>query len=450
MTNAIISNNLCKTYFLYRKPVDRLKQAIFKTAKYRTEFQALKNASFTLQKGQTLGILGRNGSGKSTLLKILSGILQPTSGSYKVSGRVSALLELGAGFDPEFSGHENIFLNAAILGMSDEEIKQKYDAIVEFSGIREHIHHPVKTYSSGMYIRLAFSVAIASDPEILIVDEALAVGDERFQRKCFERLRQMQQAGCAIIFVSHSPRLVLELCDKAMLMDSGEILMISTPKDVVTQYHRLIFAPDERADIIRNEIKNYGEVKVEKGIEAKDEEPQEEMHEKGRHIALSADFDPNMKPESTDIKSSDAIAISQIRIENLKREQVNLLVRRETYILKFQAHASQDIIGLRFNMRINTGTGIIVSGASTGGFDTELLNIEKGKNFEVSFRFNCLLMPQTYFISVTANSLTEGERIPIHRITDALMIKVLPEKDLHISGLADLMVESDITVSSSS
>ena len=225
---AIRVNNLIKCYQLYNQPADRLKQFLWRGRRqYFREFWALRDVSFEVGKGEVLGIIGRNGAGKSTLLQLLCGTLTPTSGNLEVNGRIAALLELGAGFNPEFTGRENVFMSAAILGLSPKEIEERYEEIVDFSGIRDFIDQPVKTYSSGMYVRLAFSVATSVDPDILIVDEALSVGDGEFARKSFDRIMAMKARGTTILFCSHSIYQVEALCQRALWLDNGQIRLLN-------------------------------------------------------------------------------------------------------------------------------------------------------------------------------------------------------------------------------
>ncbi|MEM7360976.1 MAG: ABC transporter ATP-binding protein [Pseudomonadota bacterium] len=239
-----------KCYEGYRKPIHRLWQSFVPEGsekKFYSEFWALNDIDLTVYKGETVGIVGKNGSGKSTLLQIIAGILQSTNGSVKTDGRISALLELGAGFNPEFTGMENARLNASIMGLSREEFHQKLPDIVEFCGLGEFLHRPVKTYSSGMFVRLAFAVAINMNPDILIVDEALAVGDVRFQRKCFRRLDELKEAGVSILFVTHSTDSVIKYCDRAIMLDDGQLKMTGTPKAVVQAYLEMMFDSDVKA-----------------------------------------------------------------------------------------------------------------------------------------------------------------------------------------------------------
>jgi lipopolysaccharide transport system ATP-binding protein len=246
MTPAITVENLSKCYQLYNQPHDRLKQFLWRGKRqYFREFWALRNVSFQVGKGEVLGIIGQNGAGKSTLLQLLCGTLTPTSGSVKVNGRVAALLELGAGFNPEFSGRENVFMSAAILGLSQKEIEARYEEIVDFSGIRDFIDQPVKTYSSGMFVRLAFSVATSVDPDILVIDEALSVGDGAFARKSFDRIRSLKEAGKTILFCSHSLYQVEAFCDRVLWLSSGCIKQLGEPQIVVQKYNCSISGDSE-------------------------------------------------------------------------------------------------------------------------------------------------------------------------------------------------------------
>ena len=233
---AVIASQLGKTYQLYDRPSDRLKQLLRPDKRYYREFTALTNASFTLARGEVLGLVGRNGAGKSTLLQLVCGTLTPSSGSIQVNGRIAALLELGAGFNPEFSGRENVFLNASVLGLTQKEIEDRYESIVDFSGIRDFIEQPVKTYSSGMYVRLAFSIATSIDPDILIVDEALSVGDGAFARKSFDRIMELKERGTTILFCSHTMYQIETLCTRALWLEHGTVKMDGDPAKVVVAY----------------------------------------------------------------------------------------------------------------------------------------------------------------------------------------------------------------------
>ena len=237
---AIRADNLSKCYQIYDRPADRLKQ-FFSRVKLHREFWALKDASFEVKRGEVIGIVGRNGSGKSTLLQLVCGTLAPSSGKIETNGRIAALLELGAGFNPEFSGRENVYLSAAILGLKKKEIDARFEEIVEFSGIRDFIDQLVKTYSSGMYVRLAFSVATCVDPDILVIDEALSVGDGEFSRKSFDRIMQLKEAGTTILFCSHSLYQIEAICDRAIWLNQGKMMLEGQSSDVVRAYNASLF-----------------------------------------------------------------------------------------------------------------------------------------------------------------------------------------------------------------
>lgn len=270
---AIDVQNVSKCYHLYAKPVDRLKQFILPRlhrwlpfigrTRYFKEFWSLQPLTFGLARGEVLGVVGANGAGKSTLLQLISGVLQPTTGCIKVNGRVAALLELGAGFNPEFTGRENVYLNATLLGLSEQEIHARFDEIVSFSGIAEFIDQPVKTYSSGMYVRLAFSIATSVDPDILIIDEALSVGDGAFARQSFDRIMALKAKGATILFCSHNVYQVEAMCQRVMWLDRGNVQALGEAAAVCQQYNQFLEgtrateeisfaqAPDSTAGIAR-------------------------------------------------------------------------------------------------------------------------------------------------------------------------------------------------------
>src|ERR1041384_5563036 len=243
MSTALRVEGVAKQYRIYERPVDRLKESLTRgRLKRHREFWALKGLSFEIERGTTTGIVGPNGSGKSTLLQIIAGTLDPTHGAVWVDGRVAALLELGAGFNLEFTGIENVFMSAALMGFTKAETAARLPQIERFAEIGDFIHQPVKTYSSGMYVRLAFAIAVNSDPDILIVDEALSVGDTIFQHRCVRRIREMQERGVTVLFVSHEPTLVRTLCSRAILLYQGEAIADGSPVDVLNRYQRIIMA----------------------------------------------------------------------------------------------------------------------------------------------------------------------------------------------------------------
>lgn len=263
---AIRVQNLSKCYQIYEKPHDRLKQSIYpriqrvvgtQPRQYYREFWALKDVSFEIKKGETVGIIGRNGSGKSTLLQMICGTLNPTGGNIEINGRIAALLELGSGFNPEFTGRENVYMNAAVLGFNKEKIDARYDDIVEFADIGDFIEQPVKTYSSGMYVRLAFAIQANIDPDILIVDEALAVGDAYFVHRCMARFHDLQRRGTTIIFVSHDASSVKRLCGTVLWLKDGNLTLVGNATTVVDAYLQDLFGLGEKysnTDIVNHAV----------------------------------------------------------------------------------------------------------------------------------------------------------------------------------------------------
>ena len=268
---AVQATSVSKCYQLYDKPQHRLKQAIFPhfqrllgmpVKTHSREFWALKDVTFELKKGQTVGIIGRNGSGKSTLLQIIAGTLEPTYGKAEVNGRVAALLELGSGFNPEFTGRENVYMNATILGLTREEVDARFDDIVSFAEIGEFIEQPVKTYSSGMYVRLAFAVQVAIEPDVLIIDEALSVGDARFSMKCLRRMRELVQRGTSCLFVSHDMSSVVNFCSQVIWLESGMIFQQGDPKEITLNYANFVsygFLPPEKKSHEYSQVGRRGE-----------------------------------------------------------------------------------------------------------------------------------------------------------------------------------------------
>jgi len=270
--NALEVRNLTKIYKLYEKPSHRLLEIFFKRKKHRL-FYANKNISFNLKKGETLGIIGVNGAGKSTLLKQIAGVIEPTSGEIKRYGRVTALLELGTGFNPEFTGVENIYFNGMLIGMNKDEISKKLNSIIDFSELGDFINEPLKTYSSGMVMRLAFSIAIHSEPQILIVDEALSVGDAHFSAKCTKELKKLKEKNLSVIYVSHDLNSLKLLCDRLILLNEGEIIEEGNPEKVINVYNYLIAALNKNQSLTVSE-NSFGNLKAKilscevKGVES--------------------------------------------------------------------------------------------------------------------------------------------------------------------------------------
>ena len=434
---AIQVENLSKSYLLYATPADRLKQAIFPRRTYHTAVEALKPVTVSIGRGETVGIVGRNGSGKSTLLQLIVGTLTPSGGAVRVNGRIAALLELGAGFNPEFTGRENVFLNAALIGLGREETEAKLADILSFADIGDFIDRPVRTYSSGMFVRLAFAVAVSVEPEILVVDEALAVGDEAFQRRCFARLETLQKAGTTILFVSHAAQSVIQLCSRALLMDKGELLMDGHPRSVIVQYHRLLYGPAEHASAVREEIRALGRGEAPGALPSPAETP----------VADSkAVLSPDLKSKSIASYGTGAAEIEDVRIETPEGERVNLLVHGADYDIAYTVRFRDDAFGVRFGAFIRTGTGIDLGGTAQSRPLDFPEHIAAGSKAELRFRFRCRLMPGTWFVNTGVSAMINGERQSLHRLVDALLFQVQPDKGLFADGLVNFDFDPSLEI----
>jgi lipopolysaccharide transport system ATP-binding protein len=439
---AIDVRDVSKFYHIYNKPHDRLKQSIWGgSKKYYQEFNALNHVSFSVRRGETVGIIGQNGSGKSTLLQMICGTLSPTSGTIITDGKIAALLELGSGFNPEFTGEENVYMSGTIMGLTQQQINGFFDAIVEFADIGLFLYQPVKTYSSGMFVRLAFAVNICLQPDILIVDEALAVGDEAFQRKCFARIHQFQEQGGTILFVSHSMGAIVELCSRAILIDQGELLLDSdSPKIVASSYHKLSFAPKDKRSAVRDKIKNCIYLN-----EVPSTQPSPLKVEDTDTNKLSQTlFDPAIKPESTVEYESHGAWITNPRIVNKDGVQVNVLHRGQEYTYTYQVKFDVSAFKVKFGMMFKTVSGIDLGGAGTSNVKKSIAKIEENAEVEINLRFTCMLLPGTYFVNAGTSAEVNHERVFLHRIIDAVMFKVAPEEDLVEGGFVDFGISGEV------
>jgi lipopolysaccharide transport system ATP-binding protein len=447
---AIKVENITKTYRLYDNHADRVKEAFHPLRKkYHHNFNALSNVNFEVGKGETLGIIGRNGSGKSTLLQIICGILQPSSGSVEVNGRISALLELGAGFNPEFTGRENVYVNGSILGLTHEELKNRFDEITAFADIGSFLDQPVKTYSTGMIVRLAFAVAINVDPQILVVDEVLAVGDELFQRKCFSRIEAIKKSGATILFVSHVGGLIVELCDRAILVDMGEMLAMGTSKNIVGHYQKLLYAPEEKQKEIRRSIQTSSS-----GVSSKESicKPLVENTPTSSRKSRSDDdqveyFDPTLKPPTTLFYESLGASISLPEIFTLTGKRVNCLRCGETYHNIYNVQFEKDSYDVRFGMVIKAINGTEIGGIGSASLGHGINRITAGTILKVRFTFHCHLLPGHYFINAGCSGEVNSQDVFLHRIVDAAAFRVLPISHLEIrAGYIDFATKESYCV----
>ena len=449
--------NVSKSYSLWTHPRARLQDSLYRrlgkmpvlpggararilgAAKaQRREFFALRGINLDIRAGQSVGILGRNGSGKSTLLQIIAGTLRPSTGRSITRGRIVALLELGSGFNAEFTGRANVLINASILGLSRRQIAERFDQIAEFADIGEFMDQPVKNYSSGMMLRLAFAVNVHLDPEILIIDEALSVGDAAFQRKCMGRIETLKKNGGTLLFVSHGPEAVVQLCDHAILLDHGEMLLQGTPKQVASQYYKLIFSPPERQAEVRAEIRHAA------SEHASDEAP----------AALVAPEQPErpaaflvteMVTRSLVAYESQGARIENPRIVDAEGRQVNMLVRGDRYFYTYDVAFSALCFRVRFGMMIKSLTGVELGGNSSGREDQLLPTVEAGQRLTVRFGFDCRMLPGTYFVNSGVSGIVGEERRFLHRLVDAYLFRVLDEVELGMAGFVDFGIRAEIT-----
>ncbi len=428
---AISARGLGKCYEIYAKPRDRLLQSIFRGRRqFFQKFWAVTDLSFEVKRGETVGIVGRNGSGKSTLLQLIAGTLTPTTGTVTVYGRIAALLELGSGFNPEYTGRENIFLNGSVLGFSREAMNRRYAEIVAYADIGEFVEQPVKTYSSGMLARLAFAVAIHSDPELLIVDETLSVGDEAFQRKCFARIHELRERGTSILFVSHVAAAVIELCDRALLLDQGELLLAGRPKEVVGLYQKLLYATADRIASVRRAI-------VESAGMAAQQPGALTAHSEASVGSDDADYDPRLVPQSTIAYENRGAEIDDPHLETTDGRRVNVLVHGDEYVFTYTVRFMRSANAVTFGMLIKTITGVALGGGASAPQGEALVHVAAGRRLRVAFRFRCMLNADTYFLNAGVLGGTTDGLGHLDRRLDAAMFRVKVSPRTVATGAVD-------------
>ncbi len=407
---AISVNNITKLYKLYEKPTDRLKESLgFSKQKKYKEVYALSDVSFDVRKGECVGIIGTNGSGKSTILKIITGVLNPTMGSVVVNGRISALLELGAGFNQEYTGLENIYVNGTIMGFSREEIDARLDEIINFADIGEFIHQPVKTYSSGMFVRLAFAVAINIDPEILIVDEALSVGDVFFQAKCYHKFEEFKRAGKTILFVSHDLGSVAKYCDRVVLLNKGVKKTEGEPKEVIDIYKQVLVsvpAAEQRKNL-EEEISRYLKPENKNGRWYSQLEVNPQLLDYGEKQAEIVDF--ALVDEDGKINSG--------------------IVKGAEFTIKMKVEFHEDISDPLFCFTIKDPQGTEVTGTNTmlERIDTGLY--KAGTEHVVEFKQKMTLQGRSYLLSLGVVGFGGGRFTVYHRLYDVCDINVISDKN---------------------
>ena len=409
MGNSVIEiEHISKIYKLYENPMDRLKEALKLTKKQKyTEYFALNDISFNVEKGSTVGLIGTNGAGKSTLLKIVTGVLTPSSGNIRVNGKIAALLELGAGFNQEYTGIENIYLNGSMMGYTKEQMDQRVESIVEFAGIGDFIHQPVKTYSSGMFARLAFAVAINVDPDILIVDEALSVGDIYFQAKCFNKMNEIKEKGTTILLVTHDMSSVIKYCDKVVVLNKGIFLKEGNPKEMVDIYKKLLVNQYDDDDEIDNEILEKED------IEEKTGSWKEQLNYNAEKL----------------IYGNEKASIVDFGVFDNKGKLTNMLAKKKDFTVKMKVRFNEVVENPIFAFTIKNRHGAEITGTNTMFEKKDVELAKKGDVFEIAFKQQLLLQGGEYLLSFGCTGFDNGEFTVYHRLYDVTNLVVVSEQD---------------------
>jgi hypothetical protein len=410
---AISVQGVSKIYKLYDKPIDRLKEAVSLTHKsYHRDFFALSDISFDVKKGETVGIIGTNGSGKSTILKIITGVLSPTTGTAEVSGNISALLELGAGFNSEYTGLENIYMNGTMMGFSRQEMERRMDDILRFADIGDFVNQPVKTYSSGMFVRLAFALAINVDPEILIVDEALSVGDVFFQAKCYRRMEEMMKNGTTILMVSHDMGSIIKYCDKVVLLNRGHFVAQGEAGKMVDLYKKILAnQTDELAEALIEEKKEALGLPVE--VTVSDKRMKDRM---------------NLNPEVQEYGDGRA-SFEDFGTLDARGNVTNLLLKGEMFTIRERVRFHAPIENPIFTYTLRDKKGTDITGTNTLFEGTEIKPVKDGDVYTVSFRQKMNLQGGEYLLSMSCTGYENGEHVVYHRLYNVLSLTVISNKN---------------------
>lgn len=426
---AIKVSNVSKLYKLYDKPSDRFKESLGLSKKqlYR-EHYALHNVDMEIKKGECVGIIGTNGAGKSTILKIITGVLNPTEGDVQVNGRISALLELGAGFNMEYTGIENVYINGTMIGFTREEIDAKIDDILSFADIGDFVYQPVKTYSSGMFVRLAFAVAINIDPEILIVDEALSVGDVFFQAKCFHKFEEFKAKGKTILFVSHTLSTISKYCDRAILLNKGKKVAEDEPKPIIDLYNKLLVNNYSEEEIQKElELSKNDDIEIEKEETQKQKET--DMH--SDHINDVANWKDKMYVNSQTVEYGNKDAeIIDFCIINNKGEITNTIDIDEHYGVRMKVHFNKRIQDPILAFTIKDLKGTELTGTNTMIEDAKLPENEPGMDITVQFNQLMSLRAEEYLVSLGCTGFRDGEFTVYHRLYDVCNLQVNSPRDV--------------------
>jgi lipopolysaccharide transport system ATP-binding protein len=444
---AISARNLGKCYAIYNTPKDKLKEVLcFGRRNYHRDFWALRDISFDIKRGETVGIIGRNGSGKSTLLQILCGTLAPTVGTVEIRGQVSALLELGSGFNPEFTGKENVYMNAAILGLSKEEIDSKYQSIVDFADIGDFVDQPVKKYSSGMYVRLAFATAINVDPDVLVVDEVLAVGDALFQNKCYRKFREFQSLGKTVLFVTHSTDLVVKHCRRGMVVSEGSLHYCGKAKDAVNVYLDSLFGTktgsrQSKASLVEKLTKRerFHRASLPR-VAGKSDKIELFLEDRATedNFANRSSYNPN------EYRYGDGRAFLVDYLlaagQELDIDACDCDTRLDLYV---KINFAESVDGTILGLTLQTIDGVNVYGHNSRDSGTRIPRQSKGSVLVAKFSFVPRLIAGTYFISLgIAQENEAGIAMSLDRRYSAIALRV--NNGARAFGLADLRMTLEV------
>ncbi len=403
---AIQVEDVCKTYKLYNRPAERLLDALGLAGKGRfKEHMALKHVSFEVKKGETVGIIGTNGSGKSTILKIITGVLSPTSGRVEVDGRISALLELGAGFNMEYTGIENVYLNGMMMGFSREEMDARLEEILRFADIGDFVHQPCKTYSSGMFVRLAFAVAINIDPEILIVDEALSVGDVFFQAKCYKKFEDFKAQGKTIIFVTHDISSVAKYCDRVILLNKGDKLKEGNPKDTINLYKKVLLNQQQNVEsgqVLKNHLSATGEKLW-----------------KSNYV---------LNTQVNEYGTGEAEIIDFALIDEYG-SYTNCIQKGTRFTIKSKVRFAAEIADPIFTYTFKNVQGTAVTGTNTMYEKIGVGTARPGEVYVASFEQQMDLQGGEYLLSLSCTGYVGGEFRAYHRLYDVCGVTVISDKN---------------------
>ena len=439
-TNAISVRDVTKIYRLYDKPIDRLKESLSVTHKnYHKDFYALQNLSFDVKKGETVGIIGTNGSGKSTILKIITGVLTPTSGEVKVEGKISALLELGAGFNQDYTGIENIYMNGTMMGFSRKEMDEKLKDILDFADIGDFVYQPVKTYSSGMFVRLAFALSINVEPEILIVDEALSVGDVFFQAKCYRRMDELRKGGTTIVMVTHDMGSVIKYCDKVVVLNRGEFVAEGPAGRMVDLYKKILAG---QLDSLNKELAEMNDFSGD-GAEVRERDKAEEDAPNSSDATLMKD-QISINANRTEYGDGRA-EIIDLGLFDERGNLTNLLLKGEMFTIKEKIRFNTEIQAPIFTYTIKDKKGTDLTGTNTMFEGTDIKPVKKGDIYEVSFQQKMTLQGGEYLLSMSCTGFENGEHVVYHRLYDVANLTVISNKNT--VGVYDMesQVETKLT-----